>query len=154
MKTENIHQKNLIHWDIRNFFPVLNETHSPEKIVEKVHIQQYLEKTEEVYQLNLVTTRGAIDDLNHILMIDDVNLRGIAWGSLGGIHTYNGNYKKAFISFNMALDLPVTVDVKAYIFTELSNLLRKLGYFRECISVLKQAEKVAENEKLIWRIKT
>ena len=154
MKSENKHQKNLIQWDIRNIFPIINETHSPEKIIEKVHIQQYLEKTEEIYLLNLVTTKGAIDDLNHILMIDNENYRGIALACLGGIHTFNGNYKKAFISFNMALDLPVTDDVKAYIFTELSNLLRKLGYFRECISVLKQAEKVAENEKLIWRIKT
>ena len=65
MKSENKHQKNLIQWDIRNIFPIINETHSPEKIVEKVHIQQYLEKTEEVYLLNLVTTKGAIDDLHH-----------------------------------------------------------------------------------------
>ena len=54
----------------------------------------------------------------------------------------------------MALDLPVTNDVKAYIYTELSNLTRKLGYFRECITILDQAQSLAENEKILWRIKT
>ncbi|MEE9189963.1 MAG: hypothetical protein V3U16_04240 [Candidatus Neomarinimicrobiota bacterium] len=153
-RSEYVNQKNFIQWDVRNLFPVIDEIHSIETVMEKVQHQQYLDKTEDVYRLNLVSEKGIFNDLNQILKLDNENLRGIGWACLGGIHTFNGNYKKAFMSFNMALDLPVTNDIKAYIFTELSNLLRKLGYFRECISILKQAQSLAENEKMLWRIKT
>ncbi len=149
-----IFNNNIIPLDVRNLFPIINESYTIETIVDKLHIDQYLEKTEELARLNLIASNESIDDLNQIIKLDDVNLKGLAWACLGGIYTFNGNYKKAYIGFNMALDLPVTDDVRAYIFTELSNLLRKLGYFRECISLLKQAEKVTTNEKLIWRIKT
>ena len=153
-RSQHVNQKNPIQWDIRNIFPIIDEIHPQENVIEKVQIQQYLDKAEDVYRLNLISEKGIIDDLNNILKLDDENLRGISWACLGGIHTFNGNYKKAFMSFNMALDLPVTNDVKAYIYTELSNLTRKLGYFRECITILDQAQSLAENEKILWRIKT
>ncbi len=151
---KTIFNNNIIPLDVRNLFPIINESYTIETIVNKLYIDQYLEKTEELSRLNLIASNESIDDLNQIIKLDDVNLKGLAWACLGGIYTFNGNYKKAYIGFNMALDLPVTDDIRAYIFTELSNLLRKLGYFRECISLLKQAEEVTTNEKLIWRIKT
>jgi len=149
MKTDNV-----ITRDIRNFIPWNKVSISPEKLIERIHIHQYLEKTDDVYRLNLISKEHAIDDLMYVLKLEDPNLRGIAWACLGGIHTFNGNYRKSFAAFNMALDQRVIGDIKAYIFTELSNLLRKLGHLKQAISILESSLSIVENEKVRWRIKT
>ena len=143
---------NKISRDIRNLFPEINEPVNPEILVSDVVVDQYIEKTEELIQLDLIAAEEPLKDLSHILKIDDFNLQGIAWSSIGGIYTFNGNYKKAFTSFTMALDLNVNNNVKSYIYAELSNLLRKLGYTKESISILKATKALCTNEKLNWRI--
>ncbi len=143
---------NKIARDIRNLFPDIKEPVKPEQLTTNIIIEQYLEKTEEIIQLNLIASGEPLKDLSQILKIDDFNLQGIAWASIGGIHTVNGNYKNAFTSFNMALDLGVTNNVKSYIYAELSNLLRKLGYTKESIAILKATTSICTNEKLKWRI--
>lgn len=144
----------IIEGDIRNFIPWKKVSVSPEELIERIHVDQYLEKTEDVYRLNLISKAHAIDDLTYVLKLEDPNLRGIAWACLGGIHTFNGNYTKAFAAFHISLDQPTMDDVRSYVFTELSNLLRKLGYLREAISLLEAALTMAKNRKLKWRIKT
>lgn len=143
---------NKIARDIRNLFPDIKEPVKPEQLTTNIIIDQYLEKTEEIIQLNLVASGEPLKDLSQILKIDDFNLQGIAWACIGGIHTVNGNYKNAFTSFNMALDLNVNNNVKSYIYAELSNLLRKLGYSKESIAILKATTSICTNEKLKWRI--
>lgn len=154
MSSENklITVDNKIARDIRNLFPDIKEPVKPEQLTTNIIIDQYLEKTEEIIQLNLVASGEPLKDLSQIVKIDDFNLQGIAWACIGGIHTFNGNYKNAFTSFNMALDLHVNNNVKSYIYAELSNLLRKLGYKKESIAILKATRLVCTNEKLNWRI--
>ena len=93
---------NKISRDIRNLFPDINEPVNPEQLVSDIVVDQYLEKTEELMQLDLIASENPLKDLSQILKIDDFNLQGIAWASIGGIYTFNGNYKKAFTSFTMA----------------------------------------------------
>ncbi len=143
---------NKIARDIRNLFPEIKEPVKPEQLVSNIIVDQYLEKTAEIIQLNLIASGEPLKDLSQILKIDDFNLQGMAWASIGGIHTFNGNYKNAFTSFNMALDLNVGNNVKSYIYTELSNLLRKLGYTKESIAILKATTSLSTNEQLNWRI--
>lgn len=143
---------NKIARDIRNLFPDIKEPVKPEQLTTNIIIDQYLEKTEEIIQLNLIASGEPLKDLSQILKIDDFNLQGIAWACIGGIHTRNGNYKNAFTSFNMALDLPVENNVKSYIYVELSNLIRKLGNIKESIAILKNTSEVCTNENLNWRI--
>lgn len=143
---------NKISRDIRNLFPDINEPAVPEQLIKNIIIDQYLEKAEEIIQLNLTSSDESLKDLSQILKIDDFNLQGMAWASIGGIHTFNGNYKNAFTSFNMALDLNVNNNVKSYIYAELSNLLRQLGYTKEAIAILKATASFCTNEKLNWRI--
>ena len=154
MKTEHnlITIDNKISRDIRNLFPDIKEPVNPEQLTTNIIIDQYLEKTEEIIQLNLIASGEPLRDLSQILKIDDFNLQGMAWASIGGIHTLNGNYKNAFTSFNMALDLNVNNNIKSYIYAELSNLLRKLGYTKESIAILKATTTICTNEKLNWRI--
>ncbi len=143
---------NKIARDIRNIFPDIKEPVKPEQLTTNIIIDQYLEKTEEIIQLNLISSGEPLKDLSQILKIDDFNLQGIAWASIGGIHTFNGNYKNAFMSFNMALDLNVNNNVKSYIYAEFSNLMRKLGYTKESIAILNASTSLCNNEKLNWRI--
>lgn len=143
---------NKISRDIRNLFPEIKERIKLETLTTKIIVDQYLEKTEEIAQLNLVDAGEPLKDLSRMLKIDDSNLQGIAWATIGGIHTFNGNYKNAFSSFNMALDLNTSNNVRANIYTELSNLLRKLGYTKESIAILKATSAFCNNEKLKWRI--
>lgn len=143
---------NKISRDIRNLFPEIKERIKLETLTTKIIVDQYLEKTEEIAQLNLVASGEPLKDLTRILQVDDFNLQGIAWATIGGIHTANGNYKNAFTCFNMALDLNTSNNVRANIYTELSNLLRKLGYTKESISILKATSAFCNNEKLKWRI--
>jgi tetratricopeptide (TPR) repeat protein len=143
---------NKISRDIRNLFPEIKEPVNPEQLTTNIIIDQYLEKTDEIAQLNLIASGEPLKDLSQILKIDDFNLQGIAWACIGGIHTFNGNYKNAFTSFNMALDLNININVKSYMYTELSNLLRKLGYAKESIAILNAAASLCSNEKLNWRI--
>ncbi len=154
MKTEHnlITIDNKISRDIRNLFPDIKEPVNPEQLTTNIIVDQYLEKTEEIIQLNLVASGEPLKDLSQIIKIDDFNLQGIAWASIGGIHTVNGNYKNAFTSFNIALDLNVNNNVKSYVYAELSNLLRKLGYTKESIAILKATTTLCANEKLKWRI--
>jgi len=144
---------NIIARDIRNLFPDIKDPITPEQLTTNILVDQYLEKTDEITQMNLIVSGEPLKDLKHILKIDDFNLQGIAWACIGGLHTFNGTYKKAFDSFNIALDLNVNINVKSYIYAELSNLLRKLGYVKESISILKSTMSICSNDKLNWRLK-
>ncbi len=140
--------------DYRNFFPSPKELPSQDKLLEKIHIAQYLDKTEDFYHLNLTSTQKALMDLSYITKLDDPDLKGIAWAGLGAIHTFNGDYRSAYAAFHLALDQTVTDDVQAYRLLELSNLIRKLGYRKEAEHILKTALELTDKEKLVWRIKT
>lgn len=152
MELQQLRSENLIPRDVRNLFPVVQEVPSPEELIARIQTDEYLEKTEEIYHLNLVSPEGALDDLQHIFQLKSPEQRGVAWACLGGIHAFNGNYRKAFTAFNMALDEDLSQDSKAYLFSGLSNLLRKLGYVRESLAVLDAASQLATNEELKWRI--
>lgn len=145
---------NQISFDIKRILPVIDEYVRPEELVQNIPIDQYLDTADEINQLNLANSGELVQDIYHIIKIDDSNLKGIGLACLTGIHTLNGNYKKAIIGINQALDLKVGDDVYAYILTEYGNLLRHLVRTDEAIAVLEKALQLSDNEKLKWRIIT
>lgn len=145
---------NQISFDIRNILPPVNEKIKPEELIDKVPINQYLEKADEINQLNLGNSNELLEDISYITKVDDENLKAIGLGCLTGIHTFNGNYKKAITSITQALNLNLEDEVYAYILTEYANILRQLKRIDESLAVLDQALRITENEKLKWRITT
>ena len=145
---------NQISFDIRRIIPNINEYLKPEDLIQNIPINQYLEKADEINQLNLGGSGELIRDLSQIIKIDDSNLKGIGLACLSGIHTFNGNYKKAIFGINQAFNLNVCDDVYAYILTEYGNLLRQLLRTDEALAVFDKALQLTENDNLKWRIIT
>lgn len=145
---------NQIKFDIRKILPVIDEYLQPEELVQNIPINQYLEKADEINQLNLGGSGELVQDIEQIIKIDDSNLKGIGLACLTGIHTFNGNYKKAIFGINQAFNLNVHDDVYAYILTEYGNLLRQLLRTDEAIAVLNKALQLTDNNNLNWRIIT
>lgn len=145
---------NQISFDIRQILPSVPEDITNDELTNNIHINQYLEKAHEINQLNLGNAGTLSEDLSYILHVDDGNLKGIGYASVAGIHTYNGNYKKALVGLNHALNLKVNDDVQAYIFTEYANLLRMLKRTDEALTIFDRAFDLTINESLKWRINT
>ncbi len=145
---------NQVNFDIREMLPSVAENIPNDELTNNIHLNQYLAKAEEINQLKLGNAGNLSEDISYILDVDDNNLKGIGYASIAGIHTYNGNYKKALVGLNNALDLKVNKDVKAYIYTEYANLLRLLKRIDEALVIFNQALELTENENLKWRIHT
>ncbi len=145
---------NLIPHDIRDLFPSTEVLLGPNEVIDRTKVQHYLEKTTDIYKLNLVSRTDALQDISACINSSDNSLSGIALTALGSIHTFNGNYREAFSAFNIAFEKPVQSDIKAYLYIEVSNLMRKLSYRYEAISILDQAITLTTNEKLKQRINT
>ena len=123
-------------------------------LTENLYINQFIEKADEVNQLNLINTESDISDMETLLKVDDPDLQSIAWSCIGGIHTFNGNYKLAIAAFQNASKEKTSKDVQAYQYLEISNILRKLGYTQDSLHILQKADDLTDNIKLKWRIKT
>ena len=96
---------NQINFDIRQILPPVVDNISNDELTDNIHVNQYLEKANEINELNLGNAENLSEDLSYILNVDDNNLKGIGYASVAGIHTYNGNYKKALVGLNQALSL-------------------------------------------------
>lgn len=145
---------NHISFDLRQILPPVTDNISPEELTNNIHISQFLEKADEINQLNLGNAGKLSEDLSYISNVDDSNMKGIGLASVAGIHTYNGNFKKAIIGLNKALELKVSDDVNAFIYTEYANLLRYLNRKDEALSVFTRAAEITKNDNLMWRIHT
>ncbi len=145
---------NLIPHDIRDLFPRPDTLLPENDVLNRTQVAQYLDRTEEIYKLNLISPEMAINDVSTSIQSTDDNISGVAWATLGGIHTFNGNYREAFSAFNIAFDKQLHNDSKAYLYIEISNLMRKLNYHHESISILNEAHSLTQNIKLIYRINT
>lgn len=140
--------------ELRRLLPITLANIPTKSLTENLHIDQYLEKADEVNQLNLIKTASDIGDMESLLQVDDPDLQSIAWSCIGGIQTFNGNYKLAIAAFQNASKERTSKDVKAYQYLEISNILRKLGYMQDSLNILEKAEILTDNVKLKWRIKT
>lgn len=145
---------NQISFDIRQILPSVGEHISPEELTQNVNVNQFIEKADEINQLNLGNTGKLKENLSSVLGVDNNDLKGIGFASIAGIHTYNGNYKKALAGLNNALNIKVSNDVYAYILTEYANLLRLLKRTDESLAIFNEASNLTKNEKLKWRINT
>ncbi|MEE8479127.1 MAG: hypothetical protein V3S42_03870, partial [Candidatus Neomarinimicrobiota bacterium] len=81
--------------ELRKLLPITLANIPTKSLTENLHIDQYLEKADEVNQLNLIKTASDIGDMQSLLQVDDPDLQSIAWSCIGGIQTFNGNYKLA-----------------------------------------------------------
>jgi len=145
---------NQISFDIRRILPSIGEHLSDKELMQNVNVNQFLEKADEINQLNLGNAGKLTENMSTILKVDNNDLKGIGFASIAGIYTYNGNYKKAIIGINKALNLKVCNDVYAYILTEYANLLRLLKRTDESLAIFNEALNLTKNEKLKWRINT
>lgn len=68
------------------------------------------------------------------------------------LHT--GNYVKAFSCFHRALSLVTLPEYRAIVCSQLSNLLRKLGYQNQAVAILDQAMRLTKDDDLLWKIRT
>jgi tetratricopeptide (TPR) repeat protein len=145
---------NQISFDIRRILPNVNEIIKPEDLIQNIHIDQFLQKADEINQLNLAKADDLTKDIYHLLKVDDNNLKGIGYACLSSIHTFNGNYKKAIYGINKALELNVNKKVYAYILIEYANLLRQLLRTDEALAVLNTVLDQTNDQKLKWRVIT
>lgn len=151
MNTNTINQ---ITYDIRLTIPKLAQKPPLGELTNNIPYNQFIEKAQEINRLNIGNADQLNTDISTILKVDDHNMKGIALGCLTGIHTYNGNYKKAIACVNQAFNLKVDAEVYAYILTEYANLQRQLMRVDEALAVLDKALQLSTNEKLKWRIVT
>lgn len=140
--------------ELRRLIPNNTVTIPTDYLIKNLHIDQYLEKADEVNRLNLINTESDIGDMEALLQVDDPDLQSIAWSCIGGIHTFNGNYKMAIAAFQKASKEKISKDVQAYQYLEISNILRKLGYIQDSLQILEKAATLTDNEQLQWRIRT
>ena len=140
--------------NVLKLLPAIKEHIEPKELIDSISIDQYLGKADEINQLQLANSEELSQDITQILNIDDSNYKGIGFACIASIHTYNGNYKKAWTGFKNALNLSVCNDVNSYILTEYANLLRKLLRTDEAITVFDKALELTDNERLKWRIIT
>jgi len=145
---------NLITQDIRHTLPRVSHSPQINELTNTVSSKQYIEMAHEINQLNIGNSGNLDKDISLILLVDDLNMKGIALGCLTGVHSYNGNYKKAIVCINQAFEITVDDEVYAYILTEYANLLRQLKRIDESLAVLENALNITSNEKLKWRIIT
>ena len=145
---------NYIAFDIRSILPAIKSTVQPEQLTDNISVNQYIDKVNEINHLNLSGVDNLTNDVEHIINIDEPNLKAIGLACLTGIHTFNGNYKKAVYSIGQALDLNVNSSIYAYILTEYGNLLRQLERMDEARAVFNKALELTTNEDLKWRIIT
>lgn len=108
----------------------------------------------DIYDLRVVSTSIALNQLNSLESVEDSNLKGIVLAGIGGIHTFVGNYISAFSAFQKSITLVTDKQALAVVYSELSTLLRKLGYRSEANAILKEAIAMADNESLRWKLNT
>jgi len=145
---------NYISFNIKHILPAIKYSLEPEQLTENISVNQYLDKVYEIKQLNLHGVDSLTNDVNHIINIDDQNIKALGLACLTGIHAFNGNYKNAVYSIDQALDLSVDSNVYAFILAEYGDLLRQLERMDEAQAVFNKALELTTNEDLKWRIKT
>ncbi|NQV37099.1 MAG: tetratricopeptide repeat protein [Candidatus Marinimicrobia bacterium] len=137
--------------DIRDLFPSKDVLLPPDVIIKHVYEEQLNVKTEDIYKLNLISRDRALYDLSKNINSDDDIISGISWTALGGIHTFNGNYREAFSAFNVAFEKSLSKDGITYLYIELSCLLRRLKYENEARSILENILNDTKNINLRHR---
>ena len=131
---------NLISFDIRKILPAINESLPPKELVQDISTIQYLEKADEINQLNLGNSSDLVSDVSHIIEIDDHNLKGIGLACLAGIHTFNGDYKRAIFMLKQCLKFASNLPA---VYNNLGIAYSAVGNFRKANSSFKIALKVS-----------
>jgi len=145
---------NLLSHEVNQFILLPGSLVSESEITSDVLIDYYMEVLNDIYDCNVISPDKSLEKLELIKTIFDPDLKAAAMASLGGVHTFVGNYVKAFSSFQRAISICKNPEIKAFVYSEMSMLLRKLGYKKEALSILKVALNTTRNELLMWRIKT
>lgn len=138
---------------LESFFPS-EVSYIEDNFIQDVHSIQFLEKADEINQLQLIHSESDTSDIEVLIKTDDPDLRSIGWCCIAGIHTFNGNYQLASAAFSQADIEGITQETLAYMYLEMSNYFRKLEYYSHSIILLKIAESLTTNDKLKWRIRT
>ncbi len=140
--------------DVTSLIPFPNIELSHDDLTKNIIINQYVDKLTDIYDLNVISRELALEKLESIREVDDPEIRGIALAGIGGIHTYVGNYVKAFAAFRHSLSLVSSNEAIAILYSELSSLMRKLGYVTEAIALLNNAIDNTHNKHLYWKLFT
>lgn len=137
-----------------SLIPLPESPHSEADLVKNILIDHYTDILNDIYDTNVISTDKSLEKLDHITSISDPDLKGAALATVAGVHTFTGDYNRSFSAFHRALALVKTPELQAIVYSELSALLRKLGYEREAVAILDQAEELTQNKKLTWKLRT
>ncbi len=140
--------------DVTSIIPFPKIELSDHELIKNILVNQYIDKLTEIYDLNVISNDLALEKLQTISEVSDPDVRGIALAGIGGVHTYVGNYVKAFAAFRNSLDIIVSNEAMAILYSELSSLMRKLDYVLEAIALLNNAIDNTQNEHLYWKLRT
>lgn len=125
-----------------------------ECLVNYINPVHFIDKAQEANQFNLLNSSSDLSDMKILLRTDDPDLQCIGWSCIGGIHTFNGNYRLANLAFERADKVDTSQNVKSYFYIELANYYRKLQFMDSSFALLDQAMILTNEEKLKWRIRT
>lgn len=138
---------------LKSYFPS-DVPYIEDNFIQDVHSIQFLEKADEINQLQLINSESDTSNIEVLIKTDDPDLQSIGWCCIAGIHTFNGNYTLASAAFSHADIEGISQETLAYMYLEMSNYFRKLEYYSHSITLLKIAESLTTNDKLKWRIRT
>ncbi|MFH1852387.1 MAG: tetratricopeptide repeat protein [Candidatus Neomarinimicrobiota bacterium] len=140
--------------DVKSLVPFPKIEISLNDLTKNLIVQNYVEVMTEISDLNIISSKIALNKLIQLENVEDQELKGIVLAGIGGIHTFVGNYLKAFAAFKTSFDLVSGDESIALLYSELSNLLRKLGYKNEAIAILNEALRLTKNNGLYWKLTT
>lgn len=140
--------------EVKSLIPLSGPLVPEEVLTKNLLLEHYLDMLNDIGECNVVSAHESLNKLETISGLTNPDLKGAALACLGGVHTFTGNYVKAHSAFFRAIDLVESPSPRSFAYSEISNLLRKLGYQQKALDILENAIKLASNDNLLWRLRT
>lgn len=145
--------KSTIPVKIRDLIPYPESQISDNRLADNINAEKFTDILLGIGDLRIISSDVALEELGTIEAIDDLELKGMAMAGIGAMQTYIGNYFKAFGAFHRAFELVTNPEALAFVFSEISNLLRQLGYKTKAVTIIDEAIDNCKNQRLIWQLK-
>lgn len=139
--------------EIGDLIPYPESQISNNRLADNINAEKFTDILLGIGDLKIISGEVALEELGTIETIDDRELKGMAMAGIGGVQTYIGNYFKACCAFHRAFELVTNPEPIAFVYSEMSNLLRKLGYKNKAVMIIDEAIENCENERLVWQLR-
>ncbi len=125
-------------------------------LIQNVDEFKFMDLLIDLTESSLLKNDSLLENLNDLSTVTDPLLKGMVLAGIGNIQSYFGNYAKSFTAFHRALkSIQGTSDPEAlaFVYTSISNLLRKLGHKDATLVLAEQALELTKNEFLQWKVR-